>query len=227
MYRCPVFETPQVWAPLLIESQSEAVRASFGYKAAKGDRWRVGVMDPNITVMKTSHLPMLVCELAYRRRPDAFKAMYISNTLQFREKNHFRAFFTSLEAAKAGVMTSEPRFVGPQFLAEHCDAVVTHHWENGLNYLYYEVLWGAYPLIHNSGFLKEFGYYYNDFDAKSGAAALLRAYEEHNDRLDEYRARHEPLFRRLNPTTPETIAVHERLLTKTEARGVLTPASRG
>lgn len=213
IYRCPVFETPQIWAPLLIESMDRDHRARYGYQPTK-EPWRVGVMDPNITVMKTSHLPMLVCEVAYRRNPGAFRAMYITNTWQFREKVHFRTLFTALAAARAGVMTSEPRFVGPQFIADHCDAVVTHHWENGLNYLYYEVLYGGYPLIHNSEFLRGYGYYYNDFDAESGADALLRAHAEHSDRLTSYGRTNEELFRRLDPRTPATIAVHETLLTR-------------
>jgi hypothetical protein len=211
IYRCPVYEVQQIWAPLMIEAMDAEHRARYGFKRLDGP-WRVGVMDPNITVMKTSHLPMLVCEAAFRRQPEAFRAIYITNTWHYREKAHFKAFFTSLTAAQAGVMTSEPRFVGPQFIADHCEAVVTHHWENGLNYLYYEVLYGGYPLIHNSGFLKEYGYYYNDFDADSGADALLRAHAEHNRALSAYKRANEPLFRRLNPTTPETIEVHERLL---------------
>ena len=131
-------------------------------------------MDPNITVMKTSHMPMLVCEAAYRRRPDAFRAMYITNGWPHRENVHFTSFANSLQSSKAGIMTIEPRFLSSDFLANHCDAVVTHQWENGLNYLYYEVLWGGYPLIHNSEFLKDYGYYYRDFDAESGADALLQ-----------------------------------------------------
>jgi hypothetical protein len=90
--------------------------------------------------------------------------------------------------------------------------VVTHHWENGLNYLYYEVLYGGYPLIHNSEFLTEYGYYYNAFDADSGADALLKAYAEHNDGLSAYERKNETLFRRLDPKTPETIEAHEQLL---------------
>jgi hypothetical protein len=211
LYRCPVFEVQQVWAPLLIEAMDAEHRARYGYKPTT-DPWRVGVMDPNITVMKTSHLPMLVCEAAFRRRPEAFRAMYITNSWQFRERAHFRQFFTSLTAAQAGIMTSEPRFVGPQFIADHCNAVVTHHWENGLNYLYYEVLYGGYPLIHNSEFLTEYGYYYNAFDADSGADALLKAYAEHNDGLSAYERKNETLFRRLDPKTPETIEAHEQLL---------------
>ena len=213
LYRCPVYEVPQIWSPLLIENSEPEIRERFGYRKTK-EPWRIGVMDPNITVMKTSHLPMLVCEVAFRRQREAFKAMFITNSWQFREKPHFQSFFLSLEASKAGIMTAEGRFIGPHFLADHCDAVVTHHWENGLNYLYYEVLYGGYPLIHNSEFLKDYGYYYKDFDAESGADALLRAYTEHNDLLDDYKRRNAELIHRLNPRTPETIAAHEALLAK-------------
>lgn len=211
IYRCPVYEVPQIWSPLMIETSDEDIRARFGYRKSN-DPWRVGVMDPNITVMKTSHLPMLVCEAAFRRQPDAFKAMFITNAWQFREKPHFQSLAVSLQASKAGVMTIEGRFVGPHFIANHCDAIVTHHWENGLNYLYYEVLYGGYPLIHNSEFLKDYGYYYKDFDAESGADALLRAYAEHNDQLEDYKRRNAGLLHRLDPKTPETIAIHEQLL---------------
>lgn len=213
MYRCPVSEIQQIWAPLLIETADPHVRDNFGYHAT-GEPWRVGVMDPNITVMKTSHMPMLVCEVAYRRRREAFRAMYITNALHFKDEDHFRSFAVSLEASKAGVMTIEQRFVSSHFLTNHCDAVVTHHWENGLNYLYYEVLYGAYPLIHNSEFLKDYGYYYRDFDAESGAEALLRAFDEHDRDLEAYRRRNAPLLRRLNPTTPETIDAHEQLMAR-------------
>jgi hypothetical protein len=64
IYRCPVYETPQIWSPLLIETSAPEIRERFGYRKTN-EPWRIGVMDPNITVMKTSHLPMLVCEAAF------------------------------------------------------------------------------------------------------------------------------------------------------------------
>ncbi len=211
IYRRPVREAPQIWSPLLVEALPAPARARFGFRAPAGG-WRIGILDPNVTVMKTSHLPMLVCEVAYRLQPAAFSAIYVTNGWPHRDNAHFSSFTLSLTAARAGVMTLEPRFVGLEFLADHCDAVVTHHWENGLNYLYYEVLWGNYPLVHNSGFLRDHGYYYPDFDAEAGAEALLTALAEHPQRQAEHAARNRELFERLDPTAPANIALHERLL---------------
>ncbi|MFI4976851.1 MAG: DUF2827 family protein [Caulobacterales bacterium] len=216
IYRRQVAEVPQIWSPLLVEAMPAPARARFGYRPPIGGM-RVGVLDPNVTVMKTSHMPMLVCEAAFRREPDAFSAIYISNGWPHRDNDHFRSFTLAMRAARAGIMTLEPRFVGLEFLADHCDAVVTHQWENGLNYLCYEALFGDYPLIHNSEFLRDFGYYYPDFDAEAGAAALLRARHEHERALADYQARNRVLFERLRPDSPANIELHQRLLTATGA----------
>jgi hypothetical protein len=211
LYRCPVHEVQQIWEPLFITSQPADIRSRFGYGPGKG-KWRVGIMDPNITVMKTSHLPMMVCEAAYRHRRDRFAAIYVTNGLPHRDNAHFASFAAAMLAAKDGIMTLEPRFVGPAFLANHADAVVTHHWENGLNYLFYEILYGGYPLVHNSAFLQGYGYRYADFDAEDGAAALLRAMDEHDQTLSDYCSRNERLLASLSPLNPKTIGVHEALL---------------
>jgi hypothetical protein len=218
LYRRPVREVPQIWSPLLIEALPDEVRARFGYRAPTGGA-RIGILDPNVTVMKTSHLPMLVCEAAYRRDPARFSAIFVSNGWPHRDNDHFRSFTLAMSAARDGVMTLEPRFVGLEFLANHCDAVVTHHWENGLNYLYYEVLYGNYPLVHNSAFLKDHGYFYPDFEAEQGGEALLTALREHPARQAEHARRARDLSKRLDPAAPANVALHEALLAQAEAGG--------
>lgn len=215
IYRVPVHEVPQVWSPSLIEATKPP---GFGYKP--GDRpWRVGVMDPNNTVMKTSHWPMLVCERAFREDPSRWAQFLITNTVQFKENPAFKSFALAMTAAHArnaagtgSVMSFEPRYVASQFLAAHCDAVVTHQWENDLNYLYYDVLYGGYPLIHNSKRLQEFGYYYETFDAAGGARALADAWAEQDIHLGPYKRTNQRLFAALSPKSKALQAAHERLL---------------
>jgi hypothetical protein len=211
IYRCPVFEVPQIWQPLFLQARFGDLQRPFGYQPGTTKK-RVGILDPNITVMKTSHLPMMVCESAYRRRPDLFQAVYVTNAIQLQQSLHFNSFALKLKLTKDKVLTVEPRFVTADFLAHHADAVVTHHWENGLNYLYYDVLYGGYPLIHNSEFLADFGYYYDSFDTESGADALTRALATHDANLGSYVSRCSELLSRVNAVAPHNIALHERLL---------------
>jgi hypothetical protein len=210
IYRCPVRQIQQVWEPLVIQALLKETPFPFGYEPGK-PQWRIGIMDPNITVMKTSHFPMMVCEQAYRRRPDIFKAIYVTNGLPHAENAHFVSFTSAMTAYKAGIMTLEPRFVGAMFMGQHADAIVTHHWENGLNYLYYEVLYGGYPLIHNAH-IRPAGYAYEDFDVEDGARALLRAKERHDDELPAYRATAAALIDSVRPQNPAVLKAHEDLL---------------
>lgn len=211
IYRCPVFEIPQIWSPLFGDVLKASETMKFGFAPPEA-AWRVGVMDPNNTVMKTSHMPMLVTEAAFRQRPDMLKTLLVANARQFSEQDHFRRFANLLTIQQAGKLSVEHRYISWVFMAKYCDAIVTHHWENGLNYLYYEVLSGNYPLIHNSAFLKDYGYYYEDFNPESGGEALIRAYDTHADNIDAYARNNAKLFAKLDPTSKENIDIHQGLL---------------
>ncbi len=214
LYRLPVSVVPQIWSPTMLNTRPPVQAGAFGYRPGKA-AWRVGMMDPNNTVMKTSHMGMLLCESAWRERPDIFTSFYISNAIGLMENAHFNSFASSMQSVKAGIMTVEPRFISPDFLANHCDAIVTHQWENSLNYMYYDVLYGGYPLIHNSDLLKDYGYYYPDFAPDIGGKVLIEAFERHDCELPAYKAKCEMLIDQLSPRNPKNIALHERLLTGT------------
>lgn len=217
IYKCPVHEVGQVWSPALVEASKIP---GFGYQPGKRP-WRIGVFDPNNTVMKTSHWPMLVCEAAFRKDPAKWASFMISNGIHLVDSPAFKSFALALSASHArnaadtgSIMSFELRHPTSQFLAAHCDAVVTHQWENDLNYLYYDVLYGNYPLIHNSPALRAHGvgYYYESFDAQGGARALKDAYETHDGNLETCAKENARLFTSLDPKNRALQEAHEKLI---------------
>jgi hypothetical protein len=60
--------------------------------------------------------------------------------------------------------------------------------------------------------LREYGYYYERFDARDGARALLAAMREHDRSLAAYNAKSRELLRRVDINDPENLARHEALL---------------
>ncbi|MFV0644859.1 MAG: DUF2827 family protein, partial [Sphingomonadaceae bacterium] len=77
----------------------------------------------------------------------------------------------------------------PLVLGEHVDAVVTHQWENALNYLYWDVLYSGRPLVHNVSDLRDVGYYYPDFRPADGGRVLVDALQHHENRRSLARPR--------------------------------------
>ncbi|ANH75594.1 hypothetical protein ACS15_4713 [Ralstonia insidiosa] len=168
--RSPVKILPHLWHPMLFDRARATLGAglSFGYQPGN-PRWRVAMFEPNICMVKTSIIPMLITEEAYRTRPDFLEYVRVCNTLHMKDHTTFVHFARSLDIVTHGLTTFEGRFAVYEFMAAHGDAVVSHTWENAQNYLYYELLYGGYPLIHNSPYLGKAGYFYPDFDCQEGA----------------------------------------------------------
>lgn len=212
-FRAPVSMLPHLWSPVVLErgiakQHADAPgSASFGYVPGK-KRWRVGMFEPNVCMVKTSHIPMLVCENAHRANADLIEHVYCYNTFHMKDHSVFNTFANSLDIVRHGLSTFEGRFPIYQVLAPNVDAVVSHHWENGQNYVYYEALYGNYPLIHNSRLIDDCGYYYDGFDCEEGGAALQRAFAEHDRDIETHRVRAKQLLRKLDPENEVNVRIY-------------------
>jgi hypothetical protein len=203
-FRAPVRAMPHLWHPVVLERAIGKLPEGQGFAYQSGRRrWRMGMFEPNICMVKTSHVPMLVCEAAHRARPDITEHVHAYNTFHMKDHPGFNGFANSLDIVRHGLATFEGRFPIWHVLALHCDAVISHQWENAQNYVYYEALYGDYPLIHNSHLIGDCGYRYHGFDCEEGGAALLRAFAEHDANLPAYR---ETARRFLSTLDPEAEA---------------------
>ena len=212
--RAPVHIVPHLWTPLFFQKGIDTLPShlSFGYQPGK-PRWRVCSFEPNVCMVKTSLLPMLACEEAYRAQPGFLDSLRVCNTLHLKEHLKFTQFARSLDVVNHGLASFEGRFAVYEFMANYGDCIISHHWENGQNYLYYEALYGGYPLIHNSEFIRDYGYYYPEFDSFAGGQAVLKAFATHDAQLDDYRQNAKKLLRTLDVSYPENIEIYtQRLL---------------
>jgi hypothetical protein len=228
--QAPVRVMPHIWSPLFIDLVSNNLKktepdAVFGYQPGTGGK-RAAIFEPNLNIVKTFITPMLICEAAYRKHPDALSEVYVTNTTGLTEHPTFRSLISTMELWRDNVMSFEARYSLPLFLARFTDIVVSHQWDNGLNYLYYDVLYGGYPLIHNSPWLSDAGYYYPDFDAEKGAHALLQAIHHHDHDMEAYQQRSQHVLRRVDISNADNQRAHiDRLLFLLSQRRQHPPAA--
>lgn len=217
--RAPVTVLPHLWHPVLFDKARSTLGAglSFGYQPGR-PRWRVVMFEPNICMVKTSIIPMLIAEEAYRTKPDFLEYVRVCNTLHMKEHTTFVHFARSLDIVAHGLTTFEGRFAVYEFMAAHGDAVVSHTWENAQNYLYYELLYGGYPLIHNSPYLGKAGYFYPDFDCQEGGGALLDAFSKHDENFDAYREEARHVLDDVSINNPKNIAAYTEAISVLYAR---------
>nr|WP_301334504.1 DUF2827 domain-containing protein [Variovorax dokdonensis] len=218
-FRAPVRLVPHLWSPVVLEQarQRAGCVGEFAYQSGR-TKWRVGIFEPNICMVKTSFTPMLACEVAHRARARMIEHLWVFNTLEMKDKPAFVGFAQSLDLVRHGLATFEGRFPVYEMLPAQVDAVVAHQWENAQNYLYYEALYGGFPLVHNSHLLGDCGYRYEGFDCEEAGAALLRAFDEHDPQLARYRASAQAFLAQLDPTNEDNVRFYTSAIEEVVAR---------
>lgn len=230
LYRCPVKVSPYLWSPHFLKDRIQELAGIghvYGFKPDQPDvdaqGWRVTMFEPNLAPIKSSLIPMLVCDVAERRSPGTLSMLYALNTGHLVNHPTMLHFAHSLDLVKSNraVFTGRHDIAG--FMSQHgVDAAVAHQWQNDQNYSYLDVLYGDYPLIHNSPWLKDAGYYYPEFNVEAGAALLVQARRQHQESLADYRERSRRVFKAVDPDSPENVQGYADLLmslTKGQAKG--------
>lgn len=216
LHRCPVRIAPYLWSPQFAQRrQAELAQTGIpsGWRAPEpGTGWRVGIFEPNISVVKACPIPMLACDLAYRQEPAAVQHLLVYNSA------HLVGHRTMLHLANSLNLVREHRatFLGRHdivsALATQVDAVVSHQWGNEQNYLHLDTLHAGHPLVHNSPWLAEAGYYYPGFEAGAAARRLLQAVAHHEEDLPSYSHHARRVLDRLHPTQATNVQAHARLV---------------
>ncbi|KVD09048.1 hypothetical protein WI80_14245 [Burkholderia ubonensis] len=219
LHRCPVVEVPFLWDPVFIDRRAREIEAAglrFGCRPMQGlqspRRLRAAIFEPNISVVKCCTIPLLICETAFRRDAESIDSVSILNSVHMKDHPTFSFLVGSLALNERGKLHIDKRhdFVG--YASQFVDAVVAHQWHNDQNIAYLDALYGGYPLIHNSEWLRSVGYFYSDSNVEEGADQLLNAAYMHDVAYDGYVAQAKAFLARLNPAHPRNRSDYARTM---------------
>ncbi len=143
--------------------------------------------EPNINVLKTSLFPFYVANRVHTDSPDKIDKTVLYNSdvaiTYNRKLNSYLSFFP---AAKDRSIIFAKRQTMPTITRDG-QVMFHHHFENGLNYTLLEAATLRLPIVHNSEFMPELGYYYHRANITQAVKQLTNAlaHEERHD-LAEY-----------------------------------------
>jgi hypothetical protein len=203
---------PFIWSPVFLNDRSAQLPNAGEYRPREG-RKRLTVMEPNINVVKFCLYPAMIAELAYRERPDAIERLQVTNAEYLAtHSKEFIALMNQLDIVRQHKAVFLGRHETPAFLAEHTDVVISHQWENPLNYFYLEVSWQGYPLVHNASLCPDLGYYYPEHDVTEGARRLVEVLDSRFESFAAYRSLQRKAICRFLPDDPGLVGRYAGLL---------------
>jgi len=214
----PVRVVPFVWDPEHIQKLSDEMDKNPKFDKVKytpgREKKRISIFEPNINVIKYGMIPVHITEWANWDPivKDKIEFLSLTNGLKLAKNHEFNGHIKYLDIFKEKKFFAESRFNMPYFLADHTDIVLSHQWENPLNYAYLDALYFGYPLIHNAHMIQDMGYYYNDFNIELGSIHLKHAILKHDENHQDYNDKNLKLLGRYLATNKDIIEQYDTLL---------------
>lgn len=182
---------PFIWEPLAIE---DLMQELGGVEYTKRDIKSIGVLEPNTSVMKNILIPTVALEKYYSTNKDIEKVVFFSAE-KLKKNNTFMDLMSMTDLAKDQKLFVNPRNTIVYALNSLVDVVFSWQWENNLNYLWIDVAWMGWPVVHNGSLCQDIGYYYDGFNVEESLIQLKKAIENHNND-NEYISRNREIIKR-------------------------------
>lgn len=181
---------PFIWNPMFLDEENRKIEntGKTTFYQPNLEKKSVVSFEPNINVVKYSMIPALITEKYHRDHKDknAIKNFVICSGMRIGVRTGFVSHVKNLEITQDKLLKVDGRFPMPFYLSDKTDVVISHQWENPLNYAYLDALHFNYPLVHNADMVQDAGYYYEGFNIKEGAEQLYKALIEHDSNIEEY-----------------------------------------
>lgn len=223
LYRANSFPVPFIWHHRYLRESAEGVERSFKAGSYKKN-WKynpdkkqkmVGIMEPNMNVVKFSLIPAFIAEQSYRGKigKDHIEGLMISNARDGIAKNkEYLSLLSTLDLYKDGKISAESRYQTGYFLTQFLDVLICHQLLNPLNYLYIDAAYLGYPVLHNAPLCKDLGYYYEGADTVGAAKQLDYILTEHDKNLEAYDERNDKVLQRYHAENEDIISMYDKLI---------------
>jgi len=222
LYRTNSFIVPFIWHhKFLLESTTEIEKGYKEGKYTKGwkydigkDKKILGIMEPNLNIVKFSLIPTMIAEECYRGEigKQHIEKLRITNSEKVKSHREFLAMIATFDLYKDKKISAESRYQTAYMLTQHLDVLICHQILNPLNYLYLDAVFLGYPVLHNAPMCKDLGYYYEGSDTVAAAKQLDYILTEHDKNIDAYDERNDAVLQRYHADNVELIQTYDKLI---------------
>ena len=211
------YQCPYIWSPKLMQMQilgDKYYEEDTPFFKNRDERnKKIFCTEPNLNVLKTSLFPYMAANILHERGQEDFEKIYLFNAIKNFQQNEKAAdYIRHFPLAKDRKVSFEPRYSFPTII-KHARLMFHHHFMNGLNYTMLEAAYLKLPVVHNSEFMTDLGYYYRGANLTEAVHQLEHALNhEERDDLEEYNAACDRVVDKFSIDNMENIKGYQTLL---------------
>ena len=199
IYNSHVEIMPFLWDAHFIKKQKILDKKST-FEYVDNEKKNITIFDANNNIYDTSIYSLLLLERVYNLNKDLFREkiqkIRLINSLKLKDNLKYLSIVNKLNIKKDGFCSFEENYDSFSILANFTDVVVSNQLDDQLKYFYFESLYGNYPLIHNSEYIKSVGYFYNDNRIKEITNNFINFLDNHTNVMDKYKIKVDKIMER-------------------------------
>jgi len=188
-------------------------KKNWSYDSTK-ERKLIGIMEPNINIVKFSLLPTMLVEECYRGDigKNHIESLRVTNAEKLKTNKLFMSHIKTFDLYRDKKISAESRYQTAYLLTQHIDVLVCHQILNPLNYLYLDAVFLGYPILHNAHMCKDLGYYYEGSNIVEGSKMLDYILTEHDKNIDEYNQKNDLVLQRYHADNEKLVKTYDKLI---------------
>jgi hypothetical protein len=205
---------PYVWDTYFIQDKIDELKKRGGDPFFKPETVNtVQIFESNTLVNKHFLIAFCIAQKFETLFPNELSKVNVYCTEKVRENTFFKVHMSRYEIVSRGQFTFfNNRWCSLDAFSKFGGTIVSHQYDNDLNYAHFEALYMGLPLVHNSKTLMDEGYYYPDFNVDIGAKQLKNAILNHEKVHDEYMQRGRDFVAKYSPYQTSILNQYQLLL---------------
>ena len=113
---------------------------------------------------------------------------------------------------RKGFLNIQKRITFLDAVTKFGSIILSHQQDNALNYLYLEALYLNLPILHNSIFIKEYGYYYPENDIDFAKLQMQKILKEHKKTIPYYSYNSRKIIEKFSFRNPNNINIYKKII---------------
>jgi hypothetical protein len=227
--RTPAKIIPHFWSSEIIKEFTPKIYKKpesdlfYDMKKHNGKKINILILESNMALLKNAWVPMVACEKLHQQYPDLIEHVYVFN---YPKEELAWYMGDSLTLDKDKKLRRFCRLSLPEILLHFnsLDAMpifLSYQVHNTLNYLYYEMLYYNYPLVHNSPDLDKSGYYYPEFNIGKCTEQIMNAAISFHDDYEKHKIINKKYLKRVDPLDDNNGKIINKLINELVTKNVI------
>ena len=213
-YKNPnVFTLPYIWSPKYIDFHTEIFeKANKSPYYKPGNLYTFSILEPNLNMTKNCIPSVIIIEEVLQRGAIDFDKLIVYCSHVIAEKKYFMYFINQLDLFRKQKISFAGRENLVEIFARQANACISHQLMNGLNYTYLEALYFGVPLIHNSTYIEDAGFYYPGYDTHKGADQVEKMITTYDRDYEEHMKKNKEVLFRYSPKNEMVKMMYKRMI---------------